>query len=231
VLYVYCSYDTRSIWDLEQIMFAQFVARQLSHPSGLAGRWILGPLWNRRNRSLNDAALEALKLRSDDRVLEVGFGGGYLLGRMTAIVTSGFIGGVDISAAMVEQGQARYRPLIQAGKMDLKVGTADRLPYPAAQFNKAVSVNSIFYWQDVPQSISELSRVLYDNGRLVLCFTDKASLQQKDFASHGLKLYDTHEVEQLLTAAGLHTINVTRQTDRHRAFWCMTAQKTREGEE
>jgi arsenite methyltransferase len=210
-------------------MFAQFMARQLGHPSGLVGRWLLGPLWNRRNRPLNDVALEALELRSDERVIEVGFGGGYLLGRMSAIVTSGFIGGVDISTTMVEQGQARYRTLIQAGKMDLKVGGADRLPYPAAHFSKAVSVNSIFYWPDAARSIGELSRVLRDNGRVVLCFTDKDSLQQKDFARHGLTLYDIDEVRQLLTAAGLRAINVTRQTDRHRAFWCVTAQKTREG--
>jgi len=210
-------------------MFAQFMARQLSQPSGLIGRWILGPLWNRRNRPLNDAALEALELRSDERVLEVGFGGGYLLGRMAAIVTSGFIGGVDVSTTMVQQGQARYRTLIQAGRMDLKVGTADRLPYPAAHFSRAVSVNSIFYWPDAAQAISELSRVLRDDGRVVLCFTDKASLQQRDFARHGLRLYEAEAVQQLLSAAGLHTINVTQQADRHRAFWLITAQKTRKG--
>ncbi len=135
-------------------------------------------------------------MRSDERVLEVGFGGGYLLGRMSAIVTSGFIGGVDISTTMVEQGQARYRTLIQAGKMDLKAGTADRLPYPAAHFSKAVSVNSIFYWPDAAQASSELSRVLGEGGRLVLCFTDKDSLQQKDFAQHGLTLYGIDEVRQ-----------------------------------
>jgi SAM-dependent methyltransferase len=103
-------------------MFAQFVARQLGHPSGLIGRWLLGPLWNRRNRPLNDVSLAQLALRVDDRVLEVGFGGGYLLRRMSAVVTDGFISGVDISATLVEQGQARYRALIQAGRMDLKVG-------------------------------------------------------------------------------------------------------------
>jgi ubiquinone/menaquinone biosynthesis C-methylase UbiE len=210
-------------------MFAQFVARQLGHPSGLIGRWVLGPLWNRRNRALNDVALKQLDLRSDDRLLEVGFGGGYLLGRMSTLVTEGFIGGVDISTAMVEQNQARYRPLIQAGKMDLKVGTADRLPYPAAHFSKAVSVNSIFYWPDAAQAIRELSRVLRDCGCLVLCFTDKDSLRQKDFARRGLTLYDIDEVRQLLTAAGLHAFTSLPQADQHRKFWCVTAQKTREG--
>jgi ubiquinone/menaquinone biosynthesis C-methylase UbiE len=109
------------------IMSARFIAQQLGHPSGAIGRWILGPLWNRRNRALNDVSLEQLALQADDRVLEVGFGGGYLLGRMAPLVTDGFIGGVDISAAMVEQGRARYRALIQAGKMDLKVGTTPQI--------------------------------------------------------------------------------------------------------
>jgi ubiquinone/menaquinone biosynthesis C-methylase UbiE len=211
-------------------MFAQFVARQLGNPSGLIGKWLLGPLWNRRNRPLNDAALERLDLQPDDRVLEVGFGGGYLLGRMSAIVTDGFIGGVDISAALVEQRQAHYRQLIQAGQLDLQVASVDRLPYPAAHFSKAISVNSIFYWPDAAQAVGELSRVLGDNGRLVLCFTDRASLQQKDFARRGLTLYDADEVQQLLKPAGLQAINLTRQADRHREFWCITAQKRCEGE-
>jgi ubiquinone/menaquinone biosynthesis C-methylase UbiE len=211
-------------------MFAQFVARQLGHPSGLIGRWLLGPMWNRRNRPLNEVSLAQLDLHSDDRVLEVGFGGGYLLGRMSAVVTDGFIGGVDISAEMVEQCQSRYRILIQAGKLDLKVATADRLPYPAAHFSKAVSVNSIFYWSDAALAVSELSRVLDEKGRLVLCFTSKESLQQKNFARRGLTLYDADEMQPLLTAAGLHAISVTQHTDRHRTFWCVTAQKKGEGE-
>jgi hypothetical protein len=109
------------------IMSARFIARQLGHPSGAIGRWILGPLWNRRNRALNDVSLEQLALQADDRVLEVGFGGGYLLGRMSPLVTDGFIGGVDISAATVEQCRAHYRAVIQTGKMDLKVGTAPQI--------------------------------------------------------------------------------------------------------
>jgi len=205
------------------IMSARFIARQLGHPSGTIGRWILGPLWDRRNRALNDVSLEQLALQADDRVLEVGFGGGYLLGRMLPQVTDGFIGGVDISAAMVEQCRARYHAVIQTGKMDLKVGTADRLPYPAAYFTKAVSVNSIFYWPDAQSALAEFARTLKDRGRLVLCFTSKDSLQQKNLARHGLMLYNARAVQRLLEETNFHDINVTRHADRHRSFWCMTA--------
>jgi ubiquinone/menaquinone biosynthesis C-methylase UbiE len=206
-------------------MLAKYMAQQFSHPSGALGRWILGPLWNRRNRALNETALYQLKLQPADRVLEVGFGGGYLLGRMSTIVTSGFIGGVDISAVLVERGQRHYRALIQAGKMDLKTGTADRLPYPEAHFTQAVSVNSIFYWPAAPAVIAELARVLKADGRLVLCFTDRESLRQKDFARHGLTLYNADEVQPLLEAAGFGEVQSLSQTDRHRMFWCVTATK------
>ncbi|CAG0926814.1 demethylmenaquinone methyltransferase / 2-methoxy-6-polyprenyl-1,4-benzoquinol methylase [Thermoflexales bacterium] len=204
-------------------MSAKFIAQQLSHPAGAIGRWILGPLWNRRNRPLNDVSLAQLDLHSVDRVLEVGFGGGYLLGRMSVLVTDGFIGGVDVSATMVEQCRARYRSLVQTGKLDLKVGTAEQLPYPDRHFTKAVSVNSIFYWPAAPSAIAEIARALDVHGHLVLCFTDKDSLQQKDFARHGLTLYNAADVQHLLEDNGFHEINLTQHADRHRSFWCVTA--------
>ncbi len=206
-------------------MLSEMIARQLANPSSLAGRFILGPLWNKRNSILNDVAYEALSLTPADRVLEVGFGGGYLLGRMSAIIITGCISGVDISAPMVEFCQKRYAGLIQAGKIELKVGTADRLPYPSAHFTRAVSVNSIFYWADAAQATSEFARVLADDGQLVMCFTDKDSLQQKDFARHGLKLYDGEAVQRLLAAAHFHDIALARHADRHRFFWCVTARR------
>jgi ubiquinone/menaquinone biosynthesis C-methylase UbiE len=200
-----------------------FITRQLSHPTGIIGRWLLGPVWNRRNRALNDVVLAQLALQADDHVLEIGFGGGYLLGRMSALVIDGFIGGVDVSTTMVEHCRAHYRKLIETGKMDLKVGTADRLPYPDRNFTKAVSVNSIFYWPDIPHALAEVARVLNEPGRLVLCFTSKDSLQQKSFARHGLTLCDGDEVQRWLKEINFHDITVTRHADRHRSFWCVTA--------
>lgn len=204
-------------------MLSKTIARQLGNPSGLVGRFILGPLWNNRNSALNNVAYEALTLTPADRVLEIGFGGGYLLGRMSAVIATGCLSGVDISEAMVEFCRKHYRGALQAGKLDLKVGSVDRLPYPDGHFTKAVSVNSIFYWADVPQAMSEVARVLGQAGCLVLCFTDKSSLQQKDFARHSLKLYDGEAMQPLLAAARFHNITVARHADRHRVFWCVTA--------
>ena len=206
-------------------MLAKPLARKLGHPSNIAGKGVLAPLWNRRNIALNDVALAKLDLRSDDRVLEVGFGGGYLLSRIAAVVTEGFIAGVDASEAMVAYCRQQLRSSILTGRLNLCCGTAEALPYPTEQFDKACTVNSIFYWNDAPRAISELWRVLKVDGVPAICFTCKESLQSKDFVQHGLALYDADAVREMMASAGFHDITADRFSDQHRDFWCVTAKK------
>jgi ubiquinone/menaquinone biosynthesis C-methylase UbiE len=205
-------------------MLARALAKQLAYPSGVLGRLMLAPLWNRRNTALNDAAFDGLALRPHDRVLEVGFGGGYLLGRMAAVVTEGFLAGVDASPAMVALCQKRYRALIETGDLELKCAKAEALPYPPASFNKVCTVNSIFYWESAPQAISELRRVLEENGALVLCFTCKDSVEDRRFARHGMTLYDAGDIDPMMTAAGFRELSFTHSSDQHRELWFVVGQ-------
>ena len=105
-------------------MLSKFLAKQLGHPSGLLGKLVAAPVLNKRNSVLNDTAFERLALHPHDRVLEVGFGGGYLIGRMAAVVTEGFFAGVDVSPDMVAYCQERYRSLVEARKLELKCARA-----------------------------------------------------------------------------------------------------------
>lgn len=202
-----------------------FLSKQLTNPSGLLGKFVLGRLWNRRNAILNDVAFDSLALDPDDHVLEVGFGGGYLLGRMAAVVTEGFLAGVDGSPAMVDFCRQRFQPLLTAGRLELKCARAESIPYPSGYFTKACSVNSIFYWENASQAISELYRVLRVNGTLVMCFTCKACLQDKRFARHGVTLYEAEEIHHMLEWAGFRDIRTTRASDKHRQFLCTTSEK------
>jgi SAM-dependent methyltransferase len=203
----------------------KLIAQQLCRPSGLVGQLILGPVWNKRNAALNDVTFDHLALNPHDRVLEVGFGGGYLLSRMSTVVTEGFLAGVDVSPAMVARCEKRFASLVQAGQLELKCARAESLPYPNEHFTQVCTVNSIFYWQNVPQALAEFWRVLRDNGLLVMCFTCKASLEKRGFAKHGVAAYDAEDIRQMIEAARFHDICIRLNSDRHRAFVCLTGQK------
>jgi ubiquinone/menaquinone biosynthesis C-methylase UbiE len=182
-------------------------------------------LWNTRNVALNDAAFECLALKPGDRVLEVGFGGGYLLGCMAAVLSEGLLAGVDASPAMVAFCEKRHRRLIEQGRLELRCASAESLPYPPNYFTRACSVNSIFYWQNAARAIAELWRVLAEGGTLVLCFTCKQSLGDRAFAAHGLVLYEGDEVQRMMEAAGFQQIRLLRAADQHREFTCVVGRK------
>ena len=194
--------------------FHQYLARQLSKPAGIIGKLILGRLWNKRNAKLNEVTLSNLELAEDDRILDIGFGGGYLLKKAIPQVSRGLVAGLDVSPVMVENSQAQFRKYIRSGKVDIRCGQAERLPFPDAYFTKVSSVNSLFYWSDAQQGIAEIFRVLQTGGRIVLTFTERKDLENKGFSQYGIRTFDTEEVQQMLVRAGFRDVKEKRDWDK-----------------
>jgi len=143
---------------------------------------------------MNRLALERLDLRAGERVLEVGFGGGALLRTMRARGAS--VSGVDVSAEMVARARG----------FDIRLAPADRLPFEAGRFDKAVSVASLYFWPDPAAALSELARVLRPGGRLVLCFEPPEELRKWPGHVHGFHLLEVAQVRALVEAAGFGAI-------------------------
>jgi len=204
-------------------MLAKFLAQQLGNPSWGIGQFVLAPLWNKRNVALNDAALQQLELSPQDRILEIGFGGGYLLDKIVDTVTDGYIAGIDCSSAMVDVCRKRFRRKSLGNTVVLQKATAEQIPFPSSHFTKICSVNSIFYWNDVHQAFTEIRRTLDKRGKFVLCFTVKKDLENRKFAKQGLRLFDIEEIKQLLTESGFSEVESIRRKDQYRDFGCVTA--------
>lgn len=73
------------------------------------------------------------------RVLDVGCGTGYLLGRVVARVPQAeVLAGIDAAPAMIEVARA----VAADDRLRFVVGTAERLPWPAAAFDLVVSTTA-----------------------------------------------------------------------------------------
>ncbi len=168
---------------------SQAIARQLRQPSGLVGGVFLPRFFNWRNATLNDVTLETLELTPADRVLEVGCGGGYLLGRMAAAATHGSLVGVDASSAMVRYCRHHRRKLVQSGRLSLVNTSAYALPLRSESFTKACTVNTLFYVADPAQAVADLWRILSDAGRAVVCFTLRHRCQEAVITHYAVRNY------------------------------------------
>ena len=160
--------------------------RQFSGPSGPLGR-LAGRLMARLNGPLNDWAVDLLELSAADRVLEVGYGPGLAIERIAARASQGLVVGVDRSELMRRQAARRNRTALAAGRVELHVGSAERLPAPAASFTHALAVNSLQFWPDLPAAFDELRRVLRPQGRLLFLLRMRREAAGRfDRSKHGM---------------------------------------------
>ena len=204
-------------------MFQAFFSRQLAKPSGFFGRLLTARWLEKANAAMNTLTLEALALGPDDRLLEVGFGSGYLLEKVLSRRRCGFAAGIDVSPEMVDRVGARLRAYVDAGKAQIRHGDIEVIPFAAGEFTKLCSVNTLYCWRDPQRALAECRRVLAPGGRLALCFNAKSEMLKWPGHVHGFALYELAEVETMLAAAGFSEIKTAHGDDPGQGlFHCVT---------
>ena len=191
----------------------------------MVGRYLLPFIWNKRNASLNDSTLTQLELEANDKVLDIGCGGGYLIGKMIEQATVRHISGIDASAEIVEHCGSLFSRSIKDCYLDIQCAKVDALPYSHDHFSKACSVNSIFYWPDLLRGLREIYRVLASNGLLVLTYTSKHDLDKQGFFPDDVRSYRDEEVTGALRSEKFHDVFLKQEADKHRSYSIVTARK------
>ena len=114
------------------------------------------PIW----RNWIEAALPCIE---GSRVLEVGFGTGYL---MTQFAGNCEAYGVDMNLALIEIARDNLR---RAGvTANLQQANVEQLPFPANFFDTVLSTVAFTGFPDGERAMAEITRVLKPEGRLVL---------------------------------------------------------------
>jgi SAM-dependent methyltransferase len=202
------------------VSFATFIASQLRKPSGWFGKHVVARVLNRGNAPMNDLTARLLEVAPDDRVLEVGFGGGDLLDRVAPLVTEGRLVGVDFSPEMTALCARRFDRFVRTGRLELRCAGVDELPYPPGAFTKACTVNTIYFWPNPLASLSELWRTLRSGGRLVVAFNPRETAEKLPYTRHGFRLYEPAQVGELLERAGFRDVRLVPGTTRLGPFMC-----------
>jgi len=151
-------------------MSLDLLMRMFGRPRGAMGM-LGGVIMARVNRGCAVTLIEALEVRPDDAVLEIGFGPGVGIELLAEQVPQGHVAGVDPSSEMLAQATARNKDAAARGRVDLRAATAERLPFADDSFDKALAINSMQVWPDAMAGLQEVRRVLKPGGTLALAFT------------------------------------------------------------
>ncbi len=113
-----------------------------------------GMRYDGRWRVVADNMVEHYGLKPGDRILDVGCGKGFLLYEFTQACPGIEVAGLDVSEYAIENAKEEVKPF-------LKVGHANKLPWPDGHFDLVVSITTLHDLEcfDLDAALREIERV------------------------------------------------------------------------
>jgi len=176
-----------------------------------AGR---GESMEKGHRPVGEQALAQMAVQRSARVLDVGCGSGWASRLLAHQATDGYVIGIDISDQMVELARTSSSSI---RNLEFRVASAERLPFADNEFTHAFSMESLYYYQNIPAALFEIHRVLVPRG----VFVTVIDLFQENEASHQwveqlkvpVQLLGMPEYRSLLEGAGFVNVQDSRLYD------------------
>ena len=180
--------------------------------------WLAGQVMARKNGDRSMWVFSLLDLKPTHRVLEIGFGPGADIAR--ASDHAAFVAGVDHSELMLRQATKRNAAAIKDGRVELQLGSAAKLPYPDAHFDKVFAVNSAQFWKDQAKTMFEVARVLKPGGWALLAVQPRSKNATEETTKQaGIGL------SKSLTAAGFEEVHMEMHETRPVPTVCVIGRK------
>jgi ubiquinone/menaquinone biosynthesis C-methylase UbiE len=171
-------------------------------------------------RDLIDIAV----IRPGERVLDVACGTG-VVARLASqrVGSAGVVAGLDVNAGMLAVASSATPPDMS---IEWHEASAEAMPLPDASFDVVLCQMGLQFMPDKHAALREMRRVLASSGRLILnvpgptprpfaimaeALSRHIGTEAAGFVSRVFSLYDTAELQKLISSAGFR--NVSAQSD------------------
>ncbi len=184
-----------------------YIAKQFSFPKGLGGHMI-SFVMNRQNRPLYEETIRLMSRFPGGSVLDIGCGNGYVL-NLLAGRRDGEFTGIDPSEGILRSARRRNRARIKSGKMRFFCRDVRSLSFPDASFDRAYTINTVYFWDDLAASMREIARVLKPGGVFVNALYTGEVLASRAHTQFGYRIYTSGELIEAGESAGLSVKSVS----------------------
>jgi ubiquinone/menaquinone biosynthesis C-methylase UbiE len=140
------------------------------------------------NKKLYCKVSDTVLKHSGEKILDVGVGNGYLE-KMLFGKSNLIISGIDISEDMIKNATKRNYVAVQQGRVVLALGDCCDLQFPDGTFDVVTSINTIYFWSDTIKGLSEIRRVLKDDGIFVNAVYSQEWLKRAPYTKNGFKFF------------------------------------------
>ena len=173
-----------------------------------------GESMEKGHRPVGQQAIARMRISPGARVLDVGCGSGWATRMLAEYAFNGQVIGLDISDEMIRVARESSRSF---ANVNFEIASAEQLPFNEHEFTHAFSMESLYYYRNIPQALREIHRVLKPSGLFVavvdLYWENKATHQWIDTLNVPVELLSVDDYHSLFIDAGFINIRDERLFD------------------
>jgi ubiquinone/menaquinone biosynthesis C-methylase UbiE len=188
------------------------IAAQLRKP---VGDWAIkvGEMMNAGNALVNTRAIEQLAPSDGDNILELGMGNGYFAKQILDVHPAIKYTGCDYSEQMVQEAGKQNTSYVMEGRATFYCNDGATLTFDDAEFDKILTVNTIYFWDDREAVLSEITRVLKPGGALVIGIRPQDTMKEYPMTKYGFAMYSAASLQDFLTTHGYMIAGVREEAE------------------
>lgn len=171
---------------------------QLGCPTGEKGKEVAKNM-NESNIDMTLASLDALKLRDENTVLEIGHGNCGHLNQVLKQAENINYFGLEISETMLNEAKRINATVLTKNNVTFQVYDGENLPFKNNTFDKIFTVNTLYFWQQPIKMLNEIGRVLKIDGVFALTFAQKEFMKTIPFVKNKFNLFDTVGLKKIIS--------------------------------
>lgn len=169
------------------------VEKQVACPNGKFGIKVAQTM-NESNIGMTLGTIDFLEIKDENYILELGHGN---CGHLNNVLEAGNnlrYFGLEISETMYNEVKKNCNSEL----VEFKHYDGEKIPYSNNFFDKAFTVNTIYFWENPEEILNEIERVLKSNGVCVLTYGNREFMEKMPFVGMKFKLYNQDMIKEVV---------------------------------
>ena len=163
---------------------------------------------NENHKDISEFAFECVNIGKNDRILDIGCGGGVNIEKFLKITNSN-VDGLDYSEVSVAQSMKRNQNSVDNNRCKVIQADVSDMPIDDESYDLVSGFETIYFWPDIKNTFKEVYRIIKPNGQFMIAQgTDGTHPDDEKWLNtvEGMSVYTKNELEEYLLNAGFKSV-------------------------